>query len=272
MNPKVSVIIPTYNRAHVLKRAMDSVLSQEEVELELIVVDDGSTDETKELVSGYQDERVRYIRAEKNGGPARARNLGAKEAKGDFIAFQDSDDEWRPLKLKKQLELFEGDGTGAGMVYCCFQKKFPDREIIYPPQDMPKEMKSGQVFETLLFRPLVGTPTMLIPKAVWQEIEGFNEELRCFEDWELTMRIAKRYPILLLEEPLVNVYFSGESLITDSVKAIEADFCILQKYFTYYHTDEMKKEKLNQIAARVRTEADFDAYRRGMQEVFHVNM
>lgn len=272
MRPEVSVVIPTFNRAHVLKRAMDSVLNQQEADVELIVVDDGSTDETEKLVLSYSDERVRYLYGGQNAGPARARNLGAAKAKGDYIAFQDSDDEWLPGKLQKQLQAIRSDETGAGMVYCSFLKKFPDKEVLYPPADMPKEMKSGKVFETLLFRPLVGTPTMLIPRKVWKEMNGFTEELKCFEDWELTMRIALRYPVLLLEEPLVTVYSLGESLITDSTRAIEADFYMFRKFYDYYTTDDMKKEKLNKIAARVRTAEDFEAYRKGMQDTLGIRM
>lgn len=272
MKPEVSVIIPTYNRAHVLKRAMDSVLNQTERSLELIVVDDGSTDGTKDLVTAYSDVRVRYLHVRENMGPSRARNLGALQAEGEYIAFQDSDDEWHERKLEKQLQLFREDKTGAGMVYCSFCKRYEDKEVRYPPENLPWEMKSGKIFPTLLYRPLAGTPTILIPKTVWQEMNGFQEALKCFEDWELTMRIALRYPVLLLDEPLVTVYSMGESLITDSVRAIEGDFYIFGKYLEHYRTDEMKKEKLDRIATRVRTPEDFEAYRRGMQETLGVRM
>lgn len=272
MKPEISVIIPTYNRAHVLKRAMDSVLAQVGAELELIIVDDCSTDHTQDLVAGYTDERVKYIRMEQNGGPAKARNLGVTYAMGDYIAFQDSDDEWCPLKLQKQLQIFKTSQTDIGMVYCYFCKKFPNKEVVYPPEDVPMEQKSGQVFGTLLYSPLVGTPTMLIPRRVWIEMNGFTEGLRCFEDWELTMRIAQKYPIILVDEVLVTVYQSENSLIMDGTSAISADFYIYQKFYEYYKTDEMKKEKLNRISQKVRTLEEFEAYRQGIQRTMGVKI
>lgn len=272
MKPKVSVIIPTYNRAHTLKRAMNSVLQQEDVNLELIVVDDGSTDNTKELVESYSDTRVRYLSCSQNNGPSKARNLGAATAQGVYIAFQDSDDEWSLQKLKKQLQVFDTAQGNIGMVYCSFVKRYSDREVTYPPVDVPRQYKSGRIFDTLLFRPLVGTPTMLIPRKVWDEMQGFQEELRCFEDWELTMRIAEKYSIAFVDEPLVTVYESTNSLIVDSTKAIEADFYMFREFYEYYKKDEMKKEKLDRIASRVRCEKDFEAYRQGMQQTLGVQM
>ena len=270
MKPKVSVVIPTYNRAYILKRAIDSVLNQTETNLELIVVDDGSTDNTKEVVESYSDVRVRYIHGGENSGPGRARNIGAQKAQGDFVAFHDSDDEWMPEKLEKQLVVYEANPE-AGMIYCSFIKYFPDKEVYFPPKDMPVEMKHGDVFGTLLFRPLIGTPMMFIPKSVWDEMGGFNENLRCFEDWELGMRIAKKYSILLIDEPLVKVYASEDSLILDSARAIEADFYMMRTNMEYYNTDELKKAKLDSIAARVRTLADFEAYKKGMKETMGVS-
>lgn len=106
-NPKVSVIIPTYNRAHLIGRAIKSVLNQTYKDFEIIIVDDGSTDKTEEVVKDFKDERVRYIRREKNKGGSAARNTGIKAARGEYIAFQDSDDEWLPEKLEKQMKAFE---------------------------------------------------------------------------------------------------------------------------------------------------------------------
>ena len=105
----VSVIIPTYNRAHVLPRAIESVLKQTYTELELIVVDDASTDDTAAVMTAITDPRVRYVRKE-HGGAAAARNRGIAEAKGEFIAFQDSDDVWHSDKLEKQLPICKRSG------------------------------------------------------------------------------------------------------------------------------------------------------------------
>src|SRR4030043_1337098 len=104
--PTVSVIIPTYNRAHLVGRSIRSVLNQTYQDLEVIVVDDGSKDNTAEIVRGITDPRIVFLKHEKNRGVSAARNTGLKAARGKYIAFQDSDDEWLPQKLEKQLELF----------------------------------------------------------------------------------------------------------------------------------------------------------------------
>ena len=272
MQLKVSVIIPTYNRAHVLGRAIDSVLKQTEKNIEIIVVDDGSCDDTEALMETYVGEKVRFVKVPENGGPSKARNRGAELAMGEYIAFQDSDDEWVPDKLEKQLALFENAQQKPGMVYCCFVKKFPDKEVLYPPADMPLDFKSGDIFGTLLFRPLVGTPTMLIPQAVWKEMGGFKEELKCFEDWEFSMRVAEKYPVLLAEEPLHIAYASGESAVTESKEAVRAEFFMFREFFDYYETEQMQKQKLDSITLKVKTVEDFQEYRRGIKEVLGVEL
>lgn len=100
--PTVSVVIPTYNRAHLVGRAIQSVLNQTYQDFEIIVVDDGSTDNTEEVVKSFNDPRIRYIRHDQNRGGSAARNTGIKMARGEYIAFQDSDDEWLPEKLESR--------------------------------------------------------------------------------------------------------------------------------------------------------------------------
>ncbi|MGC8603005.1 MAG: glycosyltransferase family 2 protein, partial [Desulfomonilaceae bacterium] len=114
----VSVIIPTYNRAHLIERAVNSVLEQTYDKLEIIVVDDGSTDNTGNVLSQLQDgdSRVRYIRHETNKGSQSARNTGIRNARGDYVAFLDSDDEWLPYKLEKQIPLFQNTERNIGVV------------------------------------------------------------------------------------------------------------------------------------------------------------
>ena len=118
--PTVSIIIPTYNREQLLGRAIKSVLAQTYQDFELIIVDDGSTDNTERLVKSFNSEKTRYIRHRKNKGPAAARNTGIRSAKGDYIAFQDSDDEWMPEKLEKQMRAFTTAPPEVGVVYTSY--------------------------------------------------------------------------------------------------------------------------------------------------------
>ena len=116
-NPTVSIIIPTYNRSRLIARAVKNVLNQTYQDFELIIVDDGSTDGTREVVAGFSDERIRYVQHDKNRGEAAARNTGIKVARGEYIASHDSDDEWLHEKLAKQIRAFENCSPEIGVVY-----------------------------------------------------------------------------------------------------------------------------------------------------------
>jgi len=133
----ISIILPTFNRAKIVSRSIRSVLNQTYKEFELIIIDDGSADCTQELISKIKDSRIRYIKHEKNKGAAAARNTGIKAAQYDLIAFQDSDDEWMPEKLEKQIKVMSSLPDDYGVVYSAFwrlgkrKKYIPDNDIIY---------------------------------------------------------------------------------------------------------------------------------------------
>ena len=153
----ISVIIPTYNRAALLKKAVDSVLAQHDVELELLVVDDGSTDNTAEVMAGITDPRVRYLPQECNRGACAARNVGVREARGEYIAFQDSDDQWHPDKLARQLEyLLE---KNADIVFCAMNRhdEQKGKTTFFPPD----HTESRQIaYPDLLPYNLISTQTI----------------------------------------------------------------------------------------------------------------
>lgn len=132
--PTVSVILPTYNRAHLVGRAIQSVLDQMYQDFEIIVVDDGSGDNTEEIINGFTDTRIRYVKHQKNKGGSAARNTGIKLAKGKYIAFQDSDDEWLPDKLEKQMKAFKKASDEVGVVYTGFHR-IKDGITYYVPSD-----------------------------------------------------------------------------------------------------------------------------------------
>ena len=127
--PLVSVIIPTYNRVHTLPVSVESVLRQTYHNLEVIVVDDGSTDKTENYVRGLTDSRVRYVRNTGQHGPAAARNLGVRLARGEYVAFQDSDDEWHPDKLEKQMPILLNPKERIDIVYCEYARYFGQKRL-----------------------------------------------------------------------------------------------------------------------------------------------
>ncbi|MBW2183914.1 MAG: glycosyltransferase [Deltaproteobacteria bacterium] len=195
--PKVSVIIPTYNRAHVLREAIDSVLSQKYSDLELLVVDDGSTDHTKEVVSSYTS-KLAYIYQEHQGVSA-ARNRGIKHTKGDYLAFLDSDDLWLPDKLSTQMRFMEDHPE----IHICYtEERWIRRGVRVNP--MKKHRKySGMIFEHCLPLCIVSPSSVLIARSLLEEIGVFDEELKVCEDYDLWLRISARYPIYLLDTPLI---------------------------------------------------------------------
>src|SRR5690625_3525723 len=150
--PTVTVVIPTYNRAHVVHRAIDSVLGQTFADFELIVVDDGSTDGTEAVLSTYTDPRIRYLVQLVNRGVSAARNRGIKEARGEFVAFLDSDDEWFPEKLERQVNRFKRAPDNVGLVYCGVETVGrPSGPWIYEPAHR------GDIYNKLLERNVIHT-------------------------------------------------------------------------------------------------------------------
>ena len=168
----VSVIIPTYNRAELLERSVKSVQEQTYKKWEIIVVDDGSTDNTEDIIKKLNDVRVRYIKNEKNMGAAASRNRGAEFAKYDYIAFQDSDDVWRIDKLEKQMAYMH-QSTDYDMVYCSFLKHYSNGGSLVVPNNQIGEWE-GDMYATLLVNNVIGTPTVLIRRNVFLECGGFD--------------------------------------------------------------------------------------------------
>lgn len=191
-SPQVSVVIPTYNRAAILGRTIRSALSQTFSDLECIVVDDGSTDQTVAVVEEVRDPRLRLIRLPVNKGVGHARNVGIQAARGGLIAFLDSDDEWLPHKLERQVtRMQETADSGTTVVYClCWQhdsttdRMTPHRTLIH----------EREIFEELLTGWNPPTASLfLVKRASLQAIGGFDERLSYAEDYDLWLRLAEAH-------------------------------------------------------------------------------
>lgn len=245
--PLISVVIPTYNREKVLKRAMESVLSQSYTNLELIIADDCSNDNTEQLVKSMmkEDDRIRYIRGEKNLGPSGARNLGASVAKGDYIAFNDSDAIWKAGKLERQLAFFEKHADKEiGLVFHAYLLSGKDgTEVCHPFEEIPEGFQNETMLIHLLDEPLADTSAMMIPARVWKAIGGFKEELWSLEDYDLSLRIAERYEVCYFHEPLITTYYSEASVSQNWKEGIKAYFYILERFADRYKVYEMLKWK-----------------------------
>jgi len=234
-DPIVSVIIPIYNRAHVLARAIQSVLDQTYQDFEIIVVDDGSTDNTEEIVKSFNDPRIRYIRHEENKGAAAARNTGIKAAKGEFIAFQDSDDKWLPEKLEKQMKVFENAPAKVGVVYTGFWRIENNKKIYIPFSWLTQ--KEGNIHKELLKENFIGTPAALVRKECFEKAGMFDEKLPRLQDWELVIRLSKYYNFKCIDEPLLISYYTLDSISANNDALIKALKLILSKHFNDFAED-----------------------------------
>lgn len=230
--PMVSVVIPTYNRAGLIRRAIESVLSQTYENYEIIVVDDGSTDNTKECVQTIGDDRVKYIKSPVNRGQANARNIGIRRAKGKYIAFQDSDDVWLPEKLEKQMKIMEQAEESVGMVYSMFEYQNAGEQtaVPYPPKELSLDIKTGFIFPHLFAGNLVGMPTVLARKEVFDQVGMFDTTLSCLEDFEMVLRIAREYNVEIAEEVLVHTYYTDSSVSSMKLEEAKALCRILLMY------------------------------------------
>lgn len=223
----VSVVIPTYNREKVLGRAIHSVLNQTFEDIELIVVDDCSIDGTKELVDGFEDSRVVYIRHETNQGGAAARNTGISAARGEFIAFQDSDAEWMLDKLETQMKVIFTGEAEENVVYTAFLW-VKDNKASYIPED-ERAQREGDILRQLLKRNFVDTATVVVRKRCFEKVGLFDESLPRYQDWDLFIRLAQHYDFKFVDAPLVISHFMPDSISTDNKAAITARKIIFEK-------------------------------------------
>jgi len=196
----VSIVIPAYNASQWIAETLESVLAQSFSDFEVIVVDDGSTDNTANVVSRFK--RVQYIH-KPNGGEGSARNVGIQAAQGEYIAFVDSDDLWFPDKLRLQLEFLKQ--TRMGWVYCDgYVFDGSSGKDLHKFSDVT-QLHSGDILRPLFFRDFIPSPTPVIHRSVLEDVGYFNESrlIQMREDWELWLRIAARHPIGFVNRPLV---------------------------------------------------------------------
>lgn len=245
----VSVIIPTYNRERTIKRAIMSVLSQTYDNLEVIVIDDCSDDGTKAVIEMIDDSRLFYYRNETNGGASFSRNIGVTRARYDIIAFHDSDDLWYPDKLEKQMRLF-ADNPQYGLIYCPYLYKKDGFVKRVPAIDFQIEELQGNMLQSLLEASKIGTPTMLLPKAVFNEVGGFDTTLSSLEDWDLSLRVSAKYDIGFCEDVLMEAEYSDDGVnaeVRNSEKHLSARLKVLKQYWNIFEDKEIFLNNLQNI-------------------------
>ncbi len=195
---RVNVIIPTYNRSWAVKRAIDSVFAQTYPHFQLIVVDDGSTDDTKRLLDTYDDPRM-VVLTQPNRGVSAARNTGIRAGRGDLISLLDSDDLWLPDKLSRQVDFFEHHPDAL----ICQTEEIWIRNGRRVNPKKRHQKPQGMIFEPSLALCLVSPSAVMIRRKLLDEVGLFDENLPACEDYDLWLRISWKYPIYLIDAPLI---------------------------------------------------------------------
>ncbi len=196
----LSIIIPTFNRCKLLNRALNSVFNQTYSDYEVIVIDDGSTDDTAEMLQ-KNFTHLRYS-CQSNHGVSAARNKGLELAKGEWVAFLDSDDEWLPQKLEKQISLLKAKPDYK----ICHTEELWIRNGVRVNQMKKHKKAGGWIFPQCLPICAMSPSSILIHRSVFDSIGYFDTSLPACEDYDLWLRITAKYPVLYLEEPLIKKY------------------------------------------------------------------
>jgi len=195
--PLVSVIVPTYNRGWAVAEAIESVLSQTVKNYELIVVDDGSIDNTSDILEAFK-EHIVWVRQE-NSGVSGARNAGMARARGRFFAFLDSDDLWLPEKLSEQTAFFD---SHPDALICQTEEIWIRNGVRVNPKQKHKK-PSGDIFIPSLALCLVSPSAVMIKRELFDEVGGFDEDLPACEDYDLWLRVSRKYPVHLINKFLI---------------------------------------------------------------------
>lgn len=270
-NKKVSIIIPTYNRAESIGTSIQSILDQTWQNYEIIVVDDGSTDNTRQIVENYVDDRIRYIYMEKNGGASRARNIGIELAESDFIAFLDSDDEWLPEKLQKQMKVMLEAPKTVGMVYCRMKGTKKDgTTLICPEPWRPIEKLQGNILLPLLEENVIGTPAVLVRRECLKQTGVFDENLKCIEDWELVLRIAEKWQIEFVDDILVEVHFSEGSISNNFKDYVETRCYMIAKYWELMAQNNILNDIVQEVLLYAQQAGYYDEAKQLLTAALHL--
>jgi glycosyltransferase involved in cell wall biosynthesis len=252
---KISVIIPSYNRVQVLGRAINSVLAQTFQDFEIIVVDDGSTDHTGDFIRKIQADNpqivIRYF-FQQNQGPAAARNLGIEKSSGEYIAFLDSDDEWVPQKLERQIACLEAQAEKDRVGIVFSDISYISRGIVkyegFLKRDFYQHLfrEDMNKMTTFLKNCYILTSTVMIPKLVLNTVGMFDAEYHIAEDYDLFIRIFKKYTFVFLPEPLVKRHMDGDNLMRHSEKYYQNSILLFSRLCDDDSFSETEKNVIKQ--------------------------
>jgi glycosyltransferase involved in cell wall biosynthesis len=263
--PLVTAIIPAFNAARTLRSAADSVLRQTLDDLELVIVDDGSFDETPDLALRIEDRRVRVVR-QANAGAAAARNTGIEQSRGRWVAFLDADDLWLPQKLVRQIEAMRRSGSDvaqAGVISVNDELQSLEARLCTPSGD--------PLMDFLRFRNMPAVmETLIASRSRLEAIGGFSSDLVILEDWDIMIRLARSGGVLNMTEPLALYRVHAGSRSRDLSIHIEPGHLVLQRLFADPHLPERVRRREREVYGRFYTMLAGGAYRiRDTRELLH---
>jgi len=233
--PKVSVIIPTYNRSNFLRAAVQSVLNQTFTDFDIVIVDDASEDDTQAVVASFSDDRIKCIRHPSNRQIAATRNTGMVNSGGEYIAFLDDDDQWLPEKLAKQVAILDGSASSVGAVYTAFD------QVDVATKDVLRTIrpgKRGHILHELCIRNWIGTAsTVCLRRRCLDEVGLFDESVAFGEEYDMWIRLAHRFDFRYIDEVLVKYGVHGERLSTNYTVMVDGLLRQLVKHAEFYAID-----------------------------------
>lgn len=242
----VSIIIPVYNRSEIISDTIDNILKQTYENIEIIVVNDGSTDNINEVMTRYENnEKIRYINNSINKGACHARNVGVESSKGNYIAFQDSDDLWDKEKIYKQLEYLKFNN--ADICICGMNSHYKNGVI----KKFHSESFSNSLINlsNQLGKNFFSTQLIFGKRECFFE-EKFDESFPRFQDWDLGIRLVKKYKVVFLPDVLVHRFLQTDSISADNKRGYIAAKLLLDKYSAEYEHDKTAKAKLLLVYSR----------------------
>jgi len=228
-SPAVSIILPTFNRLHYLRPAVDSVLAQTFADWELVIADDGSALETTSYLESVSNQpRVRLMRLLHTGNPSMVRNAALREARGEYVAFMDSDDVWLPRKLEIQLDALRA--SQRRWSYTALTRVNAAGEIMARESPGRRRTPGGSILKQLLaLEVAVATPAVMAERSLVSEVGGFDEQQLYFEEYDLWLRLSSRAEVCAVAEPLVLVRNHEQHYSADRVGVYQARFRLLDK-------------------------------------------
>lgn len=254
----IDVVIPVYNGQDFIIRALDSVTDQTLPPHKIIVVNDGSTDSTSELVSEYTTNSKVPIELinKKNGGLSSARNAGINASSADFTGFLDADDEWYPQKLEQQIEIFENTTyKNLGLVYCDYDVIDSNSKILFKNYKAPLDPKNmrGDVFPKLLERNQIASSGsgVLIKRYVFNKVGLFDENLKFGEDWDMWLRIAKNYEVDFAPGILVHIRKHASNMTANPTSIFEREIAFYKRWISKMDTSSIPLFWADKITYRI---------------------